>query len=175
MVFFYYVPLPAHRWLCAVVFALAALTDWLDGYIARQYQQSSVFGAFLDPVADKLIVSAALLLLVAEYPHFYMTIPSLIIVGREITISALREWMAEMGKRTSVAVSFIGKIKTSLQMAALFALLAHQPHTLFVTHGGFNTFLLWAGFLGLYSATVLTLWSMMVYLRAAWPDLIGEA
>lgn len=145
----------------AVVFALAAATDWLDGYLARKLNQSTPFGAFLDPVADKLMVAIAIVLLVERFGVLWFTLPAIVIIAREILISALREWMAEIGERTSVAVSNIGKIKTTLQMLSIFVLLTAAP----------DTTGLWfeLGIVLMYSAAVLTLWSMIVYLRAAWP------
>ncbi|WP_221795627.1 CDP-diacylglycerol--glycerol-3-phosphate 3-phosphatidyltransferase [Oceanobacter mangrovi] len=145
----------------AGLFALAAVTDWFDGYLARKWNQTTPMGAFLDPVADKLIVAAALMVLVEDYATTWMTIPAMVIVGREIVISALREWMAELGKRANVAVSYLGKIKTAAQMVSIILLLAAQEHPI----------LNWAGVITLYVAAVLTLWSMIVYLRAAWPAL----
>ncbi len=160
---FYYLPFPGHHIVTAVVFAVAAITDWLDGYLARHWHQSSPFGAFLDPVADKLLVAVALVIIVAEHPMSLLAIPAAIIISREIVISALREWMAELGKRASIAVSFIGKIKTSVQMISLVILLAIDPHK------PIN----WFGILGyvcLFVAAALTLWSMCMYLRVAWPE-----
>ena len=152
-------------------FLLAALTDWLDGYLARKLNQSSAFGAFLDPVADKLMVAAALILIVAN-PHLRPALMSaplfsvvvLIIIGREIAVSALREWMAEVGKRKSVAVSYVGKFKTAVQMVAILLLLYERPIL------GMPAFRI--GEILLYLAAGLTLWSMGVYLKAAWPELI---
>ena len=153
-----------HSWArqaAATIFIVAAITDWFDGYLARQLNQTSKFGAFLDPVADKLMVAAALVLLVSADPRIMVTIAAVVIVGREITISALREWMAELGARTTVAVSMIGKFKTAAQMVAISLMLWQQD--LF----GIPIYLL--GFWLLFFAAVLTLWSMIVYLRAAWP------
>jgi len=149
--------------LSTLVFALAAVTDWFDGYLARRWQQTSAFGAFLDPVADKLIVAVVLVLLVEAHPSPWMAIPAAIIIGREITISALREWMAELGQRTSVAVSAIGKIKTTAQMIALLMLLYFEQGIFFQM-----------GYLLLYIAALLTLWSMLIYLRAALPLLLKD-
>lgn len=149
--------------VAAILFALAAFTDWLDGYLARSLSQSTPFGAFLDPVADKLVVTSALVMIVGDYDNGYLTIAAIIIVGRELVISALREWMAELGKRRSVAVSYLGKIKTACQMASLILLLWMNVHSQ-----------AWVGELGtflLYVAAVLTLWSMCVYIKLAWPDL----
>jgi CDP-diacylglycerol--glycerol-3-phosphate 3-phosphatidyltransferase len=149
--------------LTAGIFVLAAITDWLDGYLARKWQQTSAFGAFLDPVADKLIVVIALVLIVSEHGGPLMTIPVAIIIGREIAVSALREWMAEHGMREHVAVSWVGKVKTAFQMAAIFLLLLE--HSIM----GMPVFDI--GMLLLYLATLMTLWSMMAYLKAAWPIL----
>lgn len=166
----YHLPWQHANLLATGFFLLAAVTDWLDGYLARKLNQSSAFGAFLDPVADKLMVAAALILILADtrvHSHVFDTrlfaIVVLIIIGREITISALREWMAEVGKRKSVAVSFIGKFKTTGQMIAIPFLLYQQPIA------GVSVFAIGEAFL--YIAAVLTLWSMIVYLRAAWPEL----
>jgi CDP-diacylglycerol--glycerol-3-phosphate 3-phosphatidyltransferase len=153
--------------LSAAVFGLAALTDWLDGYLARRLRQMSPFGAFLDPVADKLMVVVALVLLVQDNPSLMYAIPAAIIIGREIAISALREWMAELGERTKVAVSIIGKIKTTTQMVAILLLLYKVPLGPLPTHA--------VGTVLLYIAALLTLWSMVVYLRAAWPILSGKS
>ena len=147
----------------SVLFALAAITDWLDGYLARRLDQTTPFGAFLDPVADKLIVVAALIILVAYHNNPWLTLPSLIIVGREIVISALREWMAEVNDSVAVAVSYLGKIKTTLQMIALTLLLS-QPV-------GNDSSALQIGYILLYLAAVMTLWSMWQYLQAAWSSL----
>ena len=150
--------------MSAVIFSLAAITDWLDGYLARVLKQISAFGRFLDPVADKVMVAVALVLIVGEYQRQFamsLAIPAAIIVGREIVISALREWMAEIGKSRSVAVSFLGKIKTTFQMLALILLLA-EP--LKFWQGD----LVLLGILLLWLAAILTLWSMIIYLRAAY-------
>lgn len=160
----FYLPFANNHIVSAVIFTLAALTDWLDGYLARTLSQTSKLGAFLDPVADKLIVAVALVLLVGEKGFPYIAIPAAIIVSREIVVSALREWMAEIGSRASVAVSWLGKIKTTLQMFAVVLLLAYKPGSDFVLLGFF-------GYILLYVAAVLTLWSMVIYLKAAWHDL----
>lgn len=147
----------------AVIFVLAAVTDWLDGYLARTLGQTTALGAFLDPVADKLLVAVALVFLLGSHYLSILTIPVAVIIGREIAVSALREWMAELGKRANVAVSFIGKLKTALQMLALILLIWYAP--------GQKLIILWLGVMLLYTSAVLTLWSMVIYLRAAWPDL----
>ena len=161
-----------HEWsifAAGVLFALAALTDWLDGYLARRLNQTTPFGAFLDPVADKLIVVSALIVLVTYHHTAWLTIPSLIIVGREIVISALREWMAEMNDSVAVAVSYLGKVKTTLQMVAITLLLIVPVDTQSATTT--------LGYVLLYLASIMTLWSMSQYLRAAWVSLkhgLGE-
>lgn len=162
-VLIFYLPFTGSHILTAVIFALAAITDWLDGYLARSLHQVSRLGAFLDPVADKLIVAVALVLIVGEKSMPYLAIPAAVIVGREIVISALREWMAEVGKRASVAVSFLGKIKTTIQMLALVLLLAYKP--------GVHIWIGIAGYVLLYIAAFLTIISMVIYLKAAWTDL----
>ena len=157
----FYVPFKNHLLVAAGIFAFAAITDWFDGYLARRLGQMTAFGAFLDPVADKLMVSITLVLLVERHDTLLFTLAACVIIGREIVISALREWMAELGKRTSVAVSYVGKVKTTFQMIAIVGLLAIDPNT-------DESWLLALSYLMLYSAAVLTLWSMFVYLRAAW-------
>ena len=147
------------------IFALAAITDWLDGWLARKLNQTSAFGAFLDPVADKLMVAAALVVLVNL--HRASVDVALIIIGREIAISALREWMARLGRSGNVAVSFIGKLKTTAQMLAILLLLYHDPI------GSWQQTVIVGRWL-LYLAAFLTLWSMLHYLRMAWKALKNE-
>jgi CDP-diacylglycerol--glycerol-3-phosphate 3-phosphatidyltransferase/cardiolipin synthase len=154
------------REVSAIVFLIAAVTDWFDGYLARRLGQTSKFGAFLDPVADKLMVATALVLLVFADPRIWIAIAAVIIVGREITISSLREWMAELGERATVAVSMVGKIKTAAQMAAITLLLWKADLA------GLPVYEI--GLALLFIAAALTLWSMFVYLRAAWPILMDE-
>ncbi len=161
----FYLPFESSRIIAAFLFLLAAITDWLDGFLARQLHQSSAFGAFLDPVADKLMVAAALILLVSQYPDPWMAIPGIVIVSREIVISALREWMAELGKRAVVKVSMIGKVKTAVQMIALLILIS-QPTGM--------TPIVVIGFALMYVSVILTLWSMFVYLFFAWKVLRNE-
>lgn len=162
----FYLPFPWAHAATAIIFAIACLTDLLDGYLARKLKQISIFGSFLDPVADKLIVSTSLLLLVGVRDLNYITLPAIIIVGREIVISALREWMSEIGSRTSVTVSNIGKVKTAAQMAAIILLLAFNPAT---------SWLGIIGFILLYLAAILTLWSMIIYLAIAWPTFFKKS
>lgn len=160
--------LPSH-WLtgfeqdlvATVIFVAAALTDWLDGWLARRLGQTSRFGAFLDPVADKLMVTAALLVLL-ELGRINAAI-ALLIVGREITISALREWMAQIGASKSVAVNWLGKLKTIFQMVAI-PMLLFDHRLLFIDAALWGTVLI-------YAAAVLTIWSMLYYLKLAWPQL----
>lgn len=159
----FFLPVWWSNLVCTALFGLAALTDWLDGYLARRLQQASAFGAFLDPVADKLMVAAALVLIVQANPTPWVAVAAVVIIGREITISALREWMALLGRRGTVAVSMVGKFKTTAQMAALLLLLYREPLWGFPTEG--------AGFSLLLIAAALTLWSMILYLVAAWPIL----
>ncbi len=145
--------------LLTLVFVLAAVTDWLDGYLARKMGITSAFGRFLDPVADKLMVAAALIILVQWHPNIVMAISAIVIISREIAVSALREWMAELGNRTSVAVSYVGKLKTTFQMTAITVFLLNWESLETV------------GYCLMMIAVVLTLWSMFIYLKAAWPYL----
>jgi len=149
-----------------VLFVVVALTDWLDGYLARKLNQTSSFGAFLDPVADKLMVCAALLVLL--HLHRVDALVSLVIVGREITISALREWMAQIGASRSVAVHMVGKLKTTVQMVAI-------PFLLFdgALFGVIDTRLV--GSVLIYLAAVLTIWSMAYYMQKALPEIRAKA
>ena len=146
-----------------IIFVVAAVTDWLDGFLARKLQQISRLGAFLDPVADKLMVAVVLVLLVERNPDILLTLPAAVIIGREIAVSALREWMAELGARSRVAVSVYGKIKTIAQMAALPLLIYHDALYGVPVHR--------VGLVLLYIAAVLTLVSMCQYLVSAWPKL----
>jgi CDP-diacylglycerol--glycerol-3-phosphate 3-phosphatidyltransferase len=159
----YVIPSPGTYVYAAALFALAAFTDWLDGYLARRLNQTTAFGAFLDPVADKLIVVTALVLLIGHHHTLWFTFPGLIIIGREIVISALREWMAEMNRRGVVAVTWLGRVKTAFQMIAVVVLLANPP--------AFDRPWVIIGYALLYIAVTMTLVSMVLYLRAAWPTL----
>jgi CDP-diacylglycerol--glycerol-3-phosphate 3-phosphatidyltransferase len=155
----FYLPVGWAGPVSALIFALAGATDWLDGFLARRLGQTSRFGAFLDPVADKLMVAAALVLVVDRMGGILLAAAAIVIVGREIAISALREWMAQIGQHRRVAVSALGKLKTAAQMVAIFLLLYGQPM------GGIPVTDI--GLALLYVAAVLTLWSMIQYLRAA--------
>lgn len=157
----YYADFRGHFLAASAIFIFACLTDWLDGHMARRMRQCSRFGAFLDPVADKLLVTISLVMLGASYPSPWYIIPAAIIVAREVLVSALREWMAEHQQRDAVAVGKIGKIKTTVQMIALIVLLATDvrgPQWIWGT-----------GLVLLNAAAVLTIWSMVIYLRSAWP------
>jgi CDP-diacylglycerol--glycerol-3-phosphate 3-phosphatidyltransferase len=150
----------------ACIFLLAAVTDWFDGYLARKLNQSTPFGAFLDPVADKLIVAAALLMITHSYHSIYITIPSIVLLLREVYVSALREWMGQRGLHKKVKVSNIGKWKTSMQMLALIGLLSGLE-----TYMGFTLYWVSLGKVLLYVSAVLSLWSMTKYTLSAWPQL----
>jgi CDP-diacylglycerol--glycerol-3-phosphate 3-phosphatidyltransferase/cardiolipin synthase len=164
---FYLLPYPWADPATCAAFALAGITDTLDGYYARKLGQTSRLGAFLDPVADKLIVAAALILIVSRDPRWFVAIAAIVIIGREIAISALREWMAEIGARAKVKVSLLGKYKTIMQIVGLSFLLFRQ--SLF----GIPVYQLGLGLTAV--AVVLTLWSMIAYLRLAWPELRGSS
>ena len=156
----YYLDWVHAHFAAAAVFALAAVTDFFDGYIARRFNQYTKFGAFLDPVADKVMVAASLVVVVEHYAVWWISLPALTIISRELVISALREWMAEIGRREQVKVSSLGKLKTITQMTAITGLIWEA-----------NDFIIQAAVALLYLAFILTLWSMAEYLRAAWQDL----
>ncbi len=157
----FYLPFTWGPILCAIIFIFSALTDWFDGFLARRWQQTTRFGAFLDPVVDKVMIAVALALVVDYYHSWWVTLPAVTMIAREIVISSLREWMAEIGKRSSVAVSSMGKIKTTLQMISLIGLIWRPERS--VLH---------LAFFLLYIAAALTFWSMLRYLKAACNDLI---
>ncbi len=161
MILFFYLPFEWSRFMACWVFVLAGITDFFDGYFARKYKSESKLGAFLDPVADKLTVTTALIILLQDHPTVLMMIATAVIIGREITISALREWMAEIGSRGVVNVALVGKIKTVFQMSAIGFLLYEADLWFIPVHT--------IGLILLYVAATLTLYSMYVYLRAAWP------
>jgi len=156
---YYYPPNVIGMRLAALLFAIAAITDWLDGYLARKLNQTSKLGAFLDPIADKLIVVTVLVMIADEFGKLSILIPALIIIGREIAVSGLREWMSELGYPGSVSVSMLGKIKTTAQMMALLLLLYRYDI--------FGIPIFDIGVVLLYLAATLTLWSMLVYFRRA--------
>ena len=169
LIIFFYIPYSWSNIASVIVFVSAAMTDWLDGYLARKMELLSSFGAFLDPVADKLMVATALVLLIQKPPELFLhpvvfTVAAAVIIGREIVISALREWMAEMGELGRVTVSSIGKLKTIFQMTAISLLLIREDI--------FKIPVALIGELLLYLAAGLTLWSMWVYLHSAWPVML---
>ena len=172
MVVVFYLPFPGHNITAAIVFLLAAFTDWLDGYLARRMNLTSAFGAFLDPVADKLMVAVTLFLLVESHrggwPGILMAVTAAVIVGREISVSALREWMAEIGMSATVKVALVGKLKTVMQMVALVVLIVQhekEATALRLYHIGEGLLVI---------AGILTIWSGLYYLRAAWSMLRGD-
>ena len=162
----FYSPLDYARPIAAVLFGLAAITDMIDGWVARRFGQTSRFGEFLDPVADKLMVAIVLVMLVQAQASWFEDVIAMIIIGREITISALREWMATIGERANVKVDITGKIKTTLQMFGIAFMVWKLP--LF----GIPVYTI--GFVLLVLAAVMTIWSMLVYLRAAWPFIMSD-
>ncbi|MGH8476528.1 MAG: CDP-diacylglycerol--glycerol-3-phosphate 3-phosphatidyltransferase [Methylococcales bacterium] len=166
LVVMFYIPWKASNAICSFIFLAAAITDWLDGYLARRMNQVTKFGAFLDPVADKLMVAVVLVLIVQAEPSAYLAVPAAVIIGREITIASLREWMAELGLRNKVEVSWLGKLKTFAQMTAIATLLFNDKL--------FGISMRFVGYVLLYLAVILTLWSMVLYLRAALPSLLEQ-
>ena len=162
----FYLPFGWTNIAAAAIFLVACVSDWADGYLARTLKQESRFGAFLDPVADKLMVVVVIILLVEANPSIYIALPSVVIVAREISISALREWMAELGSRTTVQVSSIGKAKTFAQMWALGLMIYHESL--------FGVPIFTIGLVIYYLAAFLTIASMVIYLRAAWPVIAGK-
>jgi CDP-diacylglycerol--glycerol-3-phosphate 3-phosphatidyltransferase len=163
----FYLPYAWSNIVAAAIFAIASITDWIDGYLARALKQESPFGAFLDPVADKLMVVVAIVLLVEAHPSIYIALPSVIIIAREISISALREWMAGLGSSTAVRVSFIGKAKTTTQLISLLFMIYSEPF--------YDLPIFEIGLLGYYAAAILTIYSMIIYLKAAWPVIVKNA
>jgi len=166
VVLVFYTAGPWSRLAAATIFFMAAVTDWLDGYVARRLSQQSPFGAFLDPVADKMMVTTALVLIVQSDPRILIALVAAIIIGREIAVSALREWMAELGARRHVAVSGHGKLKTILQMLGVGFMLYEAPLLGLPLYD--------VGLALLLVAAGLTLWSMFGYMRAAWPRLTSQ-
>ncbi len=161
VVILFYSPFEHARPFAAILFGIAAVTDLLDGWVARRFQQQSKFGEFLDPVADKLMVAIVLVMLVQADPKWFVDIIAMVIIGREITISALREWMATIGERANVQVSMAGKVKTVLQMFGI-GFMVYENEFLGIDIYGL-------GFILLVAAAGMTIWSMVIYLRAAWP------
>lgn len=166
VVLLFLLPVPYARQAATVVFVLASVTDWMDGWLARRWNQTSRFGAFLDPVADKLLVAVCLVMLLYDDPGILLAIMTAVIIGREIAVSALREWMAEVGTRRLVAVNWLGKLKTGFQMTAIGMMVWQAPL--------FTLPMYQIGYALLIVATVLTLHSMLAYLRAAWPEFVAN-
>ena len=162
----FYSPIPNARPIAAIIFGIAAVTDFIDGWVARNFNQQSRFGEFLDPVADKLMVSIVLVMLVQAESGWFEDIIAMIIIGREITVSALREWMATIGERANVKVSMAGKIKTTLQMFGIAFMVYHNEI--------FGIDIYAVGFALLVAAAGMTIWSMFIYLRAAWPFIMND-
>ncbi len=162
----FYSPLEYARPIAAELFGLAAVTDMIDGWVARRFGQMSRFGEFLDPVADKLMVAIVLVMLVQAQSGWFEDIIAMIIIGREITISALREWMATIGERANVKVSIAGKVKTTLQMFGIGFMIYRNPL--------FGIDIYAVGFVLLVAAAFMTIWSMIFYLKAAWPFIMAD-
>ncbi len=162
----FYSSIPNARPIAAIIFGIAAITDLIDGWVARKYGQTSRFGEFLDPVADKLMVSIVLVMLVQAQAGWFEDIIAMIIIGREITISALREWMATIGERTNVKVDITGKVKTTLQMFGIAFMVYKNPFM------GIDVYAV--GFVLLVAAAIMTIWSMIIYLKAAWPFIMMD-
>lgn len=162
----YYSSLPWANAIACVIFSTACFSDFLDGYLARKYNQTSNFGAFLDPVADKLLVSVTIVVVASTYTTPWFIAPAAFMVAREVLISGLREWMAMNNQRDTVAVGFIGKVKTSLQMLGIGFLLATNPDG--------PLWIVSMGYIQIYAATFFSFWSMMIYLKSAWPVLTSE-
>jgi CDP-diacylglycerol--glycerol-3-phosphate 3-phosphatidyltransferase len=162
----FYAEMPNARPIAGILFGIAAITDFIDGWVARRYGQTSRFGEFLDPVADKLMVAIVLVMLVDADTRWFEDVIAMIIIGREITISALREWMATIGERANVSVSISGKIKTTLQMFGIAFMVYHNDL--------FGIPIYKVGFVLLVLAAIMTIWSMVIYLKAAWPFIIED-
>jgi len=173
LVFFFYLPVTWGQTTAAIIFAIVGWTDWFDGWVARTFDMQSRLGEFLDPVADKLMVAASLVLLVEQHATFWIAVPALVIISREITVSALREWMSEHGERSAVKVVNIAKFKTLMQLSAIFFLLLAGKEESITSMFEHSWLYIW-GYIFLYIAVGLTLWSMIIYLQATWPSLNSE-
>ncbi|TQV86479.1 CDP-diacylglycerol--glycerol-3-phosphate 3-phosphatidyltransferase [Aliikangiella coralliicola] len=172
LVFFFYLPVTWGQTTAALIFAVVGWTDWFDGWVARKFDMQSPLGEFLDPVADKLMVAASLVLLVEQHATIWIAAPALVIISREITVSALREWMAEYGERSAIKVVFIAKVKTLMQLSAIFFLLlaGGEPEVTSILE---HSWLYIWGYIFLYVAVGLTLWSMYIYMKVTWPLLVS--
>jgi len=172
LVFFFYLPVSWGQMTAAIIFAVVGWTDWFDGWVARRFNMQSALGEFLDPVADKLMVAAALVLLVEQHSTIWIAVPALVIISREITVSALREWMAEYGERSAIKVVFVAKLKTLAQITAIFFLLLAGKEAEVETIFAHSQLYIW-GYILMYVAVALTLWSMFIYLKVVWPLLVA--
>ncbi len=168
----FYLPVSWNHFGAFAVFWIAAVSDALDGYLARKLNQSSAFGAFIDPVADKLMVVCALVMIIEDYNAWYITIPAALMISREIFISALREFMSSRGKRDAIAVSTMGKYKTAAQMLGIMGLIWQPDYDIPLILFQFpHEILMFAAYLFYAIATVLTVWSMLSYFKVTWPEL----
>ena len=172
LVFFFYLPVEWGQTTAAIIFAIVGWTDWFDGWVARKFNMQSSLGEFLDPVADKLMVAAALVLLVEQHATFWIAIPAVVIISREITVSALREWMAEYGERSAIKVINIAKLKTLMQLSAIFFLLLAGKEPNMTNIWDHSQLYMW-GYVFMYVAVFLTLWSMYIYLKVTWPMIVA--
>ncbi len=174
-IFVFYLPVSWHHFGAAFIFCLASISDALDGYLARRLKQSTAFGAFIDPVADKLMVAAALIIIVQDYQNIWITVAAFLMIGREIFISAIREFMSSHGQRDAVAVSNLGKLKTAAQMLSLIGLIWRPDYDIPLIIFDFPQVWFMNLAYGLYFiATILTVWSMVQYYMIAWPVLKGK-
>ena len=173
LVLFFYLPVSWGQTTAAIIFAIVGWTDWFDGWVARTFNMQSRLGAFLDPVADKLMVAAALVLLVEQHATIWIAAPAVVIISREITVSALREWMAEYGELSAIKVINIAKLKTLMQLSAIFFLLLAGKEETMTSIFDHSWLYMW-GYVFMYVAVALTLWSMVIYLKATWPLLNAE-
>ncbi len=168
----FYLPISWNHFGAFAIFWLASISDALDGYLARKLNQSSAFGAFIDPVADKLMVAAALIMIAEDFAVWWISVPAMIMIAREIFISALREFMSSRGKRDTVAVSTLGKYKTAAQMLGIMGLIWQPTYDIPLILFDFpHEILMFAAYAFYFIATVLTVWTMVIYFKAAWPEL----
>lgn len=168
----FYLPITWNHFGAFAVFWVASVSDWVDGYLARKLNQSSAFGAFIDPVADKLMVAAALIIIVQDYQNWWISVSALVMISREIFISALREFMSSRGKRDVIAVSQMGKVKTAFQMLGIMGLIWRPDYDIPLIIFELPVEIIWGiAYVSYAIATVLTVWSMITYFRAAWPEL----
>ena len=172
LVFFFYLPVEWGQTTAAIIFAIVGWTDWFDGWVARKFNMQSPLGEFLDPVADKLMVAASLILLVEQHATIWIAVPAVVIISREITVSALREWMAEYGERSAIKVIDIAKLKTLMQLSAIFFLLLAGGEAEITNVWDHSQLFMW-GYAFMYIAVFLTLWSMIIYLKVTWPLLVS--